>query len=84
MWPTFDLPSTETAHHGRCVAVLELGEVFGSNYTQPIADPEFAQRIGYDILTVQELLGHKDVATTMIYTHVLKRLGVLPVRSPLD
>ena len=38
---------------------------------------------GYDIRTVQELLGHRDVSTTMIYLYVMTR-GALGVKSPID
>jgi site-specific recombinase XerD len=38
---------------------------------------------GYDMRTVQELWGHKDVAATLIYTHVLREQGLQRVKSPL-
>jgi len=67
------LPKRVTCHTFRHTFATHLLE----------ACPELSRRGGYDIRTVQELLGHKDVRTTMIYTHVLNR-GGLAVRSPLD
>jgi integrase len=51
-------------------------------YLPPLLCP-YLLEAGYDIRTVQELLGHKDVKTTMIYTRVLN-LGKKAVRIPLD
>ena len=83
---------TERRHHlhesavQRAVHEAAMRSGLTKRVTRHTFRHSFATRLlerGQDIRTVQELLGHRDVARTMIYTHVLQ-LGAKGVRSPLD
>ena len=83
---------TERRHHvdpefvSRALKQARLRAAIAKPVTAHTLRHSFATHLleaGYDIRTIQELLGHKDVATTQIYTHVLNR-GPLAVYSPLD
>ena len=52
-------------------------------YAVPVSSPRIRREDGHDIRTVQETLGYRDIATTMIYTRVLNR-GPTAERSPTD
>lgn len=90
---SIDPVSKRTKRHHLDPSVLQKAirqAAISVNITKPVTPHIFRHSFathllqgGYDIRTIQELLGHKDVKTTMIYTHVLQR-GGMAVKSPLD
>jgi integrase len=82
-------PRRHHAHEGpviRAIREAALRSGIAKRATSHSFRHSFAAHLiedGYDIRTVQKLLGHKDVSTTMVYTHLLNK-GGRGVRSPLD